>query len=89
MSRQVNLSTETLDLLCGAVLYSLVALKHANQPPYEHVKLDQAAIDAHQEVYEMLLELTEPGEPPAAVPPTSDELGYSDDDAVTRGHSDD
>ena len=81
----MNFSTETLELMRDAVLYRLVALKRANQPPYHHVALDEAAIAAHQEAYEMLSEMTEP-EP--VDPPTSAELGYSDDDAVSRGHWD-
>ena len=62
---QVNLSAETLELMREAVLYRLVALKQANQPPYEHVTLDEPAIAAHQEAYEMLCEMTEPPEPPS------------------------
>jgi hypothetical protein len=52
-----------LNLLQGAVLYRMVAMRQANRPPYEHVKLDEAGIAAHQEAYEMLCDLTDIVEP--------------------------
>ncbi len=76
MTKQVNFSIETLELMREAVLYRLVALKRANQPPYEHVALDTAAIDAHQEAYELLGDLTEGGAEPTD--PRDEEPSHDD-----------